>query len=155
MVSFVKKGDHLDLILEKKFWDNLWSWRGYSRDCFKPNFRSPGLLVSMLWAFDWHHDGCRSAFLDLCQKWRAFRPQIWKKNSGNIFDHKEDFRSLGPLVSILRAFEWRNAMFWSAFLGPLSKKGPFRPKIWKKNSGNIFDHKEDTLRIILSPISGL
>ena len=39
---------------------------------------------------------------------------------------------------------------------PLSKIEAVQTQILeKKNSGHIFDHKEDTLRINLSPISGL
>ena len=41
--------------------------------------------------------------------------------------------------------------FW-----PFVKKGDhLGPNFGKIISGNIFDHKEDTLGIILSPISGL
>ena len=40
--------------------------------------------------------------------------------------------------------------------GPLVKKGDhLDPDFGKIISGNIFNHKEDTLGIILSPISGL
>ena len=62
----------------------------------------------------------------------------------------------GPLVSILRAFEWQRAGFRSTVFGLLVKKGGhLEPNLGKIISGNIFDHKEDTLGIILSPISGL
>ena len=37
----------------------------------------------------------------------------------------------------------------------VKKGGHLSPNFGKMISGNIFDHKEDTLRIILSPISGL
>ena len=36
---------------KKNFWEHLWSQRGYSRDYFKPDFRSLGQLVSILWVF--------------------------------------------------------------------------------------------------------
>ena len=36
---------------KNNFWEHLWSRRGYSRYYFKPNFRSLGQLVSILWVF--------------------------------------------------------------------------------------------------------
>ena len=42
-------------------------------------------------------------------------------------------------------------LFW-----PFVENGaPLDPNFGKKNSRNVFDHKEDTLWIILSPILGL
>ena len=42
-------------------------------------------------------------------------------------------------------------LFW-----PIVKNGGnLDPNFGKRISGNIFDHKEDTLGMILSPISGL
>ena len=68
--------------------------------------------------------GSGATFLAICQKRRPFRPQFWKKNSwehllsqmGYSWDYfKPNFRSLGPLGSILQAFEGRRAGFWSNF----------------------------------------
>ena len=76
-------------------------------------------------------------------------------NLGSKDYFKPTPRSLGPLVSILRAFEWRRAGFRGAFLIFVKNGDHLDPNFWKKNSGNIFDHKEDHLGIILSQISGL
>ena len=139
---FVKNGEHLDPNFGKKFWEHLWSQRGYSRNYFKPNFRFLGPLVSILRAFEWQRAGWQSAFFALCQKWRQFKPKFWKKNSrehlwsqrGYSRDYfKPNFRSLAPPVSILRAFEWRHAGFWSAFLAFCQKRRPFRLRFWKNN----------------------
>ena len=83
----------------------------------------------------------------------------------NIFDHEEDtlrdyckpdFRSLGPLVSILQSFEQRHSGFRSYFLGPLVKSGGLLdPNFGKKIIWDIFDRKKDTLGTILSLISGI
>ena len=40
------------------------------------------------------------------------------------------------------------------FLAICQKKDHLGPNFWKRISGNIFDHEEDTLGIILSSISG-
>ena len=140
---FVKNGEHLDPNFEKIFWAHLWSHRGYSRIYFKPDFRSLGPLVSILRAFEGQGAGCRSAFYGPLSKMEAFYTPIlekkfwkhlvsWRGYSRDYFN--PDFRSLGPLVSILRVFEWRRAGFRSAFLAPSQKRRPFRPQLWKNNS---------------------
>ena len=57
-----KKGPFRPKFWKNNFWEHLWSQRGYSRDYFKPNFRSLGPLVSILWALEWPRAGCWSAF---------------------------------------------------------------------------------------------
>ena len=68
---------------------------------------------------------------------------------------KPNFRSLGPLGSILQAFEGRHAGFRATFLPFVENGGLLDPNFGKIISGNIFDHQENTLGIFLSPISGL
>ena len=50
---FVKKRDHLDPNFGKIFSGNIFDHRGYSRDYFKPNFRSLGPLLLILQGFEW------------------------------------------------------------------------------------------------------
>ena len=102
-----------------QFWKNnfrehLWSPKGYSRDYFQAQFQVSRAISSpftRLWL-----TVCLifvATFLVICQKWRPFRTQFWKKNfwehfrsqkgySRDYFEPK--FRSLGPLVSILQVF---------------------------------------------------
>ena len=101
----------------------------------------------------------------LCQKYRPFRSKFLKKNfckhlwslRGFSRDYfKPDFRSLGPLVSIFKGLRMTACWVQERLFWPFVKKGDhLDPKFGKIISGNIFDHEEDTLGIILSPISGL
>ena len=82
--------------------------------------------------------------------------------AGNIFDHKEDnFRIILSRIldlndtkfSFFKALMTAHWVLERLFWPYIQSLGPLRPN-FGKNSANIFDHKEDTLRIILSPISG-
>ena len=87
---------------------------------------------------------------------------VRKINSGDIFDHKEG--TLGIILAKiqvsctigfhLEGFESRMADSCATFLPFFENWGLLHPNVGKK-SGNIFDHKEDTLGIILSQNSGL
>ena len=150
---------------KNNFGEHLWSQGQYSRDYFKPHFRSLGLLVSILRAIDWWPAGFRSPFFALCQKGDPLDPNFGKIISGNIFDHQKDtlgiifkpnFRSLGPLVPLSHVFDWRYALYlWRLFWSFVKNGGLLEPNFGKRISGNIFDHRKDTLGIILSPNSGL
>ena len=149
----------------RNFWEQFRSQKAYCRVYFKPNFRSLAPLVSILLAFEWRHAGFRSAFFGLLSKRRPFRPKFWKnyfwKHLWSRREYSRDylklnFRSKAPLVSILWAFEWRHAGFRSALFWPFVINGNHLDRNFGKIlSGNIFDHKEDDLGVILSPISGL
>ena len=87
-----------------------------------------------------------SAFFGPLSKRRPFRPQFRKNNlwkhlwsqRGYSFDYlKPIFRSLGPLVSILRAFEWWCAGFRNTFFALCQKWRPFRPQF---SENNFWEH---------------
>ena len=106
-----------------------------------------------------------SFFGPLSKKRDPLDPNFRKIISGNIFDHQKDtlriifkpnFRSLGPLVSLLHVFDWRYALYLGRLFWSFVKNGGLlEPNFGKRISGNIFDHKKDTLGIISSPNSGL
>ena len=108
--------------------------------------------------------GFGATFLAICQKWRPFIPQFWKKNFWeHICSLRGYARDFFSPISGLQDHQFQ-------FYGPLSdgvldpgapfmalcqKRRPFIPQFWKKNSGNILYHEEDTLGISLKSFSGL
>ena len=89
-------------------------------------------------------------------------PKFWKKNLG-IIDDKED--TLGTILSPISGLQEHKFTFYrhlsdfalasgAPFLALCQKWRLFRPQFWKITSGNILDHKEDNLGIILSLLSG-
>ena len=88
-------------------------------------------------------------------------PNFEKKNYWKIFDSKEDTPGIilspisGPLVSISGQLSDCVLGSGAPFL-PFVKKGdPLDHNFGKIIIGNMFDHKDDPLGIILSQISGL
>ena len=105
----------LTLILKKI--KNPWWQRDPSRDYFKPVVGSLGKSVSILYltALSNWMTGLGAPFSDLYQKWRSLDYNFGKKNSANIFNHKED--TLGIIFSPIRLMVWILIGFVYGMLG--------------------------------------
>ena len=133
---FIKIWGPLHSNFGKKCWEHFWSQEGYSRNYCIPNFNLQDSSFSFYKALSDGMLGSGATFLAFCQKWRPVRPQVWKNNfwehlwsqKGYSRDYfKPNFRSLGPLVSILHGFEWLHARFWlGVYTVPGQKRFVFR-----------------------------